>query len=318
MTRLFTLEIGESKEQIGAALETQAAIEMEGTKPLEGVLASFQAYLQLKAPFEVVVPYAGELANAMKKMVSAPRILRDFARLLSLIKSVAIIRHHQRKTNTEGRLMATLADYDTVRELVNDMYIDSTTGATSEIQKLIAAVKAIDVGRTEGERITVQKLATYLDINKMAVSRWAKRAQRENWLVNKESRKGYHADFTIGEAMPETKGLPTLEDMRRNTITLLTEGVLQQNSCKNGDCNTVTPLTVNETPPYTPTNDYASVLGMPIENVIELWHSVGAPIIHLSQGVSCADLGKLLSQTDVSPENLEALRAWLQERKGGK
>lgn len=42
MTRLFTLEIGDSKEQIGAALETQAALEIEGSKPLDGALVAFQ------------------------------------------------------------------------------------------------------------------------------------------------------------------------------------------------------------------------------------------------------------------------------------
>ena len=31
----------------------------------------------------------------------------------------------------------------------------------------------------------------------------------------------------------------------------------------------------------------------------------------------CTDLGKLLSQRDLSPEHLKTVRAWLQEHKGG-
>lgn len=246
MTRLFTLAIGDSKEQIGAALETQASLETEGSKPLDGALVAFQHYLQLKVPFKVIVPFAGELARTMGKLISAPRILRDFARLLSLIKSTAIIRHHWRQTDTQGRLVATYADYETVRELVNDMYIDSTTGANNEIRKLVEAVKALDTSRTEGERITVTKLATYLDISKMAASRRAKRALKEDWLLNRESRKGYPADFAIGEPMPETEGLPALD---RNTITDCNTQHVTDFSFKNGGCNTVTPLTDGEIPP---------------------------------------------------------------------
>ena len=57
-------------------------------------------------------------------------------------------------------------------------------------------------------------------------------------------------------------------------------------------------------------------LGMTVDQAFELWQQHGAPVIHLSQGVNCLDLGKLLSRTDVSPEHLEAVKAWLQEHKG--
>ena len=59
------------------------------------------------------------------------------------------------------------------------------------------------------------------------------------------------------------------------------------------------------------------VLGVPVDQALELWRQHGALVIHLSQGVNCLDLGKLLSRRDVSPEHLKAVRAWLQENKGG-
>ena len=85
----------------------------------------------------MIVPYAAELGGGMSKMAAAPRIHRDFARLMSLIKAVALIRHHRRQVDGEGHIVAELADYETVRELVNDMYVDSSTGATSDIRKLV-------------------------------------------------------------------------------------------------------------------------------------------------------------------------------------
>jgi hypothetical protein len=251
MTRLYTLEISDSKEQICAALETQALIEIEGSKLPASSLVAFQHYLQLRSPFKVIVPYAGELAKALGLVASAPRILRDFARLLSLIKSVVILRHYWRQVDSEERLVATIEDYETVRNLVNDMYIDSSMGITSEIKALVGAVQTLDANRVEGERITVTRLSDYLQIGKMAVSRRARRALKEGWLLNRESRKGYPADYTPSEPMPEVDGLPILSynAVTDNNIPLVTDS-----SFKNKDCNTVTPLTNGDIPPP-PTTD---------------------------------------------------------------
>ena len=107
--------------------------------------------------------------------------------------------------------MATLADYETVRELVNEMYIDSSTGAKGEIRKLVEAVRALDAIRGDGERITNTTLEKYLGVGVKQVTRRAMRAIKQSWLVNREQRKSHPADYTLGEPMPETGGLPILE-----------------------------------------------------------------------------------------------------------
>ncbi len=238
MTRLFRLEIGDSKEQIGAALETQAALELEGAQPLDGALVAFQGYLQLRAPLNVIVPFAGELARAMSKTASAPRILRDFARLLSLIKSAAVIRHHWRRIDKQGRIIATLEDYQTIRELVNEMYIDSSSGATGDVRAIVEAVKALGV--VGGERITNSTLSRHLSLSVKQASRRAARAIKQGWLVNREQRKSYPANYETGEPMPETEGLPLLTVDRVDRVD--TETVLNF-SFKNDRVDTLTPLT---------------------------------------------------------------------------
>jgi len=210
MTRFFTLELGDSREQISAALETQAGLETRCVPCPDAGLVAFQAYLQLKAPVKVIVPYAQELGTGMAKMASAPRILRDFARLMSLIKAVALIRHHKRQIDSEGRIVAELADYETVRKLVNDMYVDSSTGVTNDIRELVEAVILLDTKRADGERITNTTLAKHLNIGVAQALRQAKRAIKLGWLVNQEQRKSHPADYAPGEPMPETEGLPTL------------------------------------------------------------------------------------------------------------
>ena len=259
MTRFFTLEIGDSQEQIGAALETQAMLEIEGSKLPDGALMAFQHYLQLKAPLKVVVPFAGELANAMGKIASAPRILRDFARLISLIKSVALLRYHRRQLDGEGRIKATLADYETVRELVNAMYVDSSTGATSEVRVLVEAVKALDATRGDGgERITNTTLAKRLGIGVKGVKQVTRRAARAiklGWLVNREQRKSYPADYAPGEPMPEVEGLPILRGVEAvDTVETVESFNVNGFSFKKEGIDTLTPLTDGDTHP--PTADY--------------------------------------------------------------
>jgi len=308
MTRLFTLEISDNKDQIGARLETQAAIETEGVTPPNSGIVAFQEYLQLKAPAKVVVPFAKELGVAMAKMATAPRILRDFARIMSLVKAMALIRHYHRQIDSRGQIMATLEDYETIRELINEMYIDSSTGATSDVRKLVEAVIRLVNECAEGNRITNTTLAKDLGTGVKQVTRRAGRAIKAGWLANREQRKSYPADYIPGEPMPEIEGLPVLAG-----LTPVNSVVSAEFEANNQIVDRLTPITDDKTPPDTSTID----LGMTIDHALELWQQHGAPVIHLSQGINCLDLGKLLSQTDVSPEHIKAVKVWLQQNKGG-
>ncbi len=316
-TRLFTLEIPDSKEQITAALETQAQIEMVGVKAVDPGLVAFQHYLQLKAPWRVVVPFAVELAAAMAKTASAPRILRDFQRILSLIKAVTILRHYKRQSDTEGRIVAKIADYETVRELVADMYVDSSTGATSDIRTLVEAVIELDASRKGGEQITNTALAKRLGIGIKQAERWAKRGMKFGWLVNREQRKSYPADYVPGEPIAEIEGLPILVEQvdTIDTVSTKTEAV-NGFSFKKGGGDMLTPLTDGDI--HSPTIDpREAVLDIPVTEAIEMWRVAGEPIIQLTMGEKCFDLAKLLSRPDVPENHLEAVKAYLEKLKPG-
>lgn len=308
MTRLFTLEIADSKEQISAALVTQAALEMEGLKSPDDGLIAFQSYLQLKAPINVAVPYARELGAAMAKMASAPRILRDFARLISLIKSVTLIRYHQRRLDGEGRIIATLVDYETVRELVNEMYIDSSTGATSDVRKLVEAATALDASRPDGGRITNTAIAKKLGIGLKQAERRAKKAIKLGWLINREQRKSYPADYAPGEPMPETEGLPILEHV--DTVGSVDNVAVHDSSFENMGVDMLTLLTDRGIPTPPTTDPREAVLGMPVARVLEMWRAAGAPEIKTEDG-KIVDLAKCLLHRDVLEKHLLAVRRWL-------
>ena len=246
MTRLFTLTMSDSPEQIGAALIAQANLECDGIKPADRGLVAFQQYLQLRAPFKVVVPFAKELSVAIGKVASAPRILRDFARLMSLVKAMAVIRQNHRRIDDRGRIIATQQDYDTVRDLVNDMYVDSSTGLTSDIRKLVEAVINRDKNRSAGELINNTALAAELNTGVKQITRRAQKAIKHGWLVNREQRKYHPADYAPGEPMPEVEGLPILTGLIGAETDMST--VIE---AKNGSVDMLTHFTDDETPTCT-------------------------------------------------------------------
>ena len=241
MTRLFNLEVPDSKEQISAALAMQASIETRGIKPVDTALVDFQSYLQLKAPVKVMVPFAKELSKGIALANPAPRINRDFARLISLVKVVALIRHYKRKVDSEGRIIAEIGDYKTVRALVNNMYINSSTGVTDEIRALVDAVRVDD--RSNEKTISYSALARDLKLNPKQIERRAKAAMKAGWLVNKELRKHYPADLALGEPLPETNGLPELDNLDASDIERV-----EDSSFENKPFDSPTPLTDSNTP----------------------------------------------------------------------
>jgi hypothetical protein len=204
-TRLFSLEPNDSPRQIRTALDAQANNELLGVGDLDTALIAFQEYLQALAPWKVSIPFVKELAAGIGEQASAPRILRDFARLNSLIKSVAILRHPHRKRDSKGRIIAEIDDYQIVYDLVGQMYEATITGASLAVREVVQAVSEI------GEDCTAADLATRFKVNKSTAWRRARAAIRNGWLINTETRKGYPASLKLGDPLPEKIGLPSPE-----------------------------------------------------------------------------------------------------------
>lgn len=209
-TRLFSLGVCDSPQKIKEALMTQADLELNGAPKPEAGLIAFQAYLQSLAPWKVVIPFVRELAEKIGERATAPRVMRDFARLQSLIKSVAVIRHQHRQRDNQGRIIATIDDYEAVCDLVGAMYETTSTGASSELRD---TVKAIMDMLAQGKSPTATSLANRLGIDRSTASRRVKTAIKHGWVVNKETKKGYPWDLEIGEPLPEKEGLPHPEQL---------------------------------------------------------------------------------------------------------
>lgn len=222
-TRVFTLDLPDDLYQLRQALITQGQIEVEEVADPDPALISYQAYLQALAPWDVLIPFAPVLSCEIGKSITSPRLLRDYSRLLSLIKAVTVLRHPQRRRDEKGRLVAEIEDYATVYGLVKSMYEATVTGATERVRDLVQAVGKLNGAGEEG--VTVTQVANHLEIHKMAASRAVKTACAHGWLVNNEKRRGYPARLVLGEPLPERTGLPAPKSLETcNGVTPETGG----------------------------------------------------------------------------------------------
>ncbi len=252
MTRLFTLDVADDAKQVKAALATQARMETSGISEVDPELIAFQLLLQAQAPWDVTVPFAEALAREISRATDAPRILRDFQRVLSLIKSVTVLRHRHRQRDDQGRLVAEIEDYRTVYDLVADMYAATTSGASKAVRDVVGIIQ--EIKSDENIKITYSVLAKKLGVHRQIAKRRADQALRLGWLVNNESRKGHTADLVMGEPMPPATGLPepvTLETAMLQACDSecdkLTEdeslAVISIEDTVEAVCHTVTPVT---------------------------------------------------------------------------
>jgi hypothetical protein len=148
------------------------------------------------------------------------RVLRDAARLRALIQSMALLNIERRERDEQGRVIATLEDYDTVRSLVRDMYIASATGVSAALRRFVDAV-------SQEPRPTLTNVARRIGITKQAAGKHLKVAERDHYVVRldyrgeaiPESRPGHalclSTDPRFVEPLPTECALPTVADLQR-------------------------------------------------------------------------------------------------------
>lgn len=158
----------------------------------------------------VVVPYAEALADLIPPI--AVRLRRDFYSVLGLVRAHALLHRATRDTDAEGRVLAELADYETVRELVVDLVSDGLGAQVSDATRETINAVADIVGGDHEKRASNADLCKRLELDKSVVSRRVKVAIEKGYLINDEDRRGKPARLRLGDPLPEdVQILPTVE-----------------------------------------------------------------------------------------------------------
>ncbi|MCP5112911.1 MAG: hypothetical protein GY953_18960 [bacterium] len=115
-TRLLSITVSDSPEQTRAVL--RALADEDGETPDLTPWTSLQEWLGL-SEHRVTIPFATDLADRTRP--AGVRLRRDFGALLSLTRTHAILHQSTRERDGEGRIVATLEDYEAARELIAEL-----------------------------------------------------------------------------------------------------------------------------------------------------------------------------------------------------
>jgi hypothetical protein len=200
-TRMLSLTVSDTREQTAAVFK---ALANGGTHGVD--LSSWQA-LQVwlaNSMCEVVIPYALTLAEEVPPV--AIRLRRDFKTILTLIRAHALLHQASRRKDAEGRLIAEIADYVAVREMVADLVAE---GAEVTIKRETRDTVNVVAGLLGDGREEVKQsdIKAKLKLDKSVISRRVAAAVDAGVLRNLEDRKGRPARLVLGDPLPEETDL---------------------------------------------------------------------------------------------------------------
>jgi hypothetical protein len=213
-TRILSLEVDDSPKQTRAVLLAYA----QGEKQAAVDRAPFQALqriLELERP-QVVIPFAEPLARACNP--TAVRLRRDFPMVLYLVKAHAALHAYHRPKDEQGRIIASLEDYQAVYDLVAALVACGTGHRVSEtLRQTVEAVSTLLENGSSLFAVTVQELAQYLERDESSVNRRVNAALKAGYLINTETRQGAQLKLQLGQSLSENQTvLPQPDKIKRN------------------------------------------------------------------------------------------------------
>ncbi len=155
-TRLIEIEI-EHDEQIARKVYEQMASDKKIDESEIEVWKAVDALIEMHP---VVIPFAKGLINEFP--TKNERHLRDFGKVLTLIKASALLHQFQRNKDNAGQIIATLKDYEIVFNLRRLIFQSMSD------EKLKTAYEAI---KENGGEITAKELIEKLNVSKPTLDR---------------------------------------------------------------------------------------------------------------------------------------------------
>jgi hypothetical protein len=212
-TRLLSVPLNDTPQQTRRILKAMASEQGQPLDPKDW--HALQQWLE-GAEHRVTIPYASALAEAIPPV--AVRLRRDFKTILSLIRTHAILHQITRDRDPEGRILATLADYAVIRELVADLIAEGVEASVPPVMReTVQAVKDLKTARKPVVNVT--DVAEVLSLDKSAALRRVKGAIKRGSLRNMNDKPGQAYDLMLGDALPEDKViLPPVDALAGCTV----------------------------------------------------------------------------------------------------
>lgn len=222
-TRMLALTVSDDPELTRAIMEAiaQKDEEAEEAPPAEAWL-HLQSWLELGGERRVTDEGGFLLALARLVPFFAVRLRRDFSLIRSLVFSHAILHQASRCRDERGRIIATLADYDAIRDLVANIVAEGIgANVSDDVRETVAAVAAA-ITKTEGEK-TVRRAEVQdeLGLDDRATNRRLGQACEGGFVENTNPGRGKSGLYKLGNPIPDSvEVLATVDEVRRRLDNL--------------------------------------------------------------------------------------------------
>ena len=209
-TRMLSLTVADTQEQTRSVYLALAASENRKAPDLNK-WHSLQKWIE-HADHDVIIPFAGTLALILP--TTATRLRRDFQKVLDLIKVHAILHQAQRSREGNNRIVATLDDYFSVRELIEDLLAEGVHASVPvTVRETVEAVRKLS--KKDINELTELEIANELQLDKSTTSRRIRDAIARGFLDNLQERKGRPARIVLtDQVLPDDQCiLPTIDEL---------------------------------------------------------------------------------------------------------
>ena len=151
-------------------------------------IAALKYFYESLETVVVVVPYAKDISDFVNRGGSLPiSARRAFKRVLSAIKTIALIHQKQRSQDEMGRIIAEYCDYALAYQLTEDAYMESIGNAKKYTDKRIKIIEKQGM-------IAPKDLAKVTGVSVAAISQWMKPLLEKGVLMWVD-----HADNTFAD-----------------------------------------------------------------------------------------------------------------------
>jgi hypothetical protein len=147
----------------------------------------------------------------------AVRLRRDFALVRSLIFAHAILHQASRGRDERGRIVATLADYAAVHELIAEILAEGI-GATisDDVREIVAAVETAIAKAAPATTVTRAQVQKEVGLDERATRRRLGQAVDAAFVVNTNPGRGKTGRYVVGDPIPDNlEVLPEVTKLQR-------------------------------------------------------------------------------------------------------
>jgi hypothetical protein len=199
-TRCFSFTTDDSPEQTRSVFRAIANLEGKDTRPVDYVRwHELQRWLQAKES-RVLIPYVQALSELVP--IEAVRLRRDFVALLSMIRAYALLHQATRSTSPDGQVIATIADYAAVRDLIGAVIAEGVEATVSGATRQTVKAVADELFASHHETTTVKAIEGRLKVGRSATYDRIRRALVGGWLVNHAAKDERGLKLALGAELP--------------------------------------------------------------------------------------------------------------------